>query len=107
MSKRNSNDPRDLTRVTPYTPKERIVDEDFDYDSYHLMAMAVGLVGILMTSRLLCCISLVLAVASLTVTKASTYDWKQTVMTIVFTPFSILATYVPLGRHESPSVSVE
>jgi hypothetical protein len=93
MSKRPTGDPRDPTRVTPYTPKEISQFED-EVDFYPLGAMMVSVMGVMTKSRLWCCVSLVLAVASLATMKRSTTDLKQVFMTIAFTLFALFSTYL-------------
>ena len=87
------NDPRDASRITPYKPKE-IAQFEEEVDYYPLGAMLASVMGVLSKSKLWCCVSLVLAVASLATLKRSTTDLKQVFMTIMFSLFALFSAYL-------------
>ena len=93
MVKPNGADPRDPSRVTPYKPKEISQYED-PVDYYPLAAMMTSVMGVMTKSKVWCCVSLVLAAASLATMKRSTTDLKQVFMTIMFTLFALFSAYL-------------
>jgi hypothetical protein len=100
MSSRS--DPRDASRITPYKPKEISQYED-EVDYYPLGAMLASIMGIMSKSKFGCCVSLVLAVASLATLKRSTTDLKQVFMTIMFSLFALFSAYLAVPEAVSNS----
>ena len=84
---------KDPTRAAPYKPKE-IAQFDDHVDYYPLGAMIASVGGVLSKSRMWCCLSLVLAVASLPTLKRSSTDIKQIFLTIMFAVFALFSTYL-------------
>jgi hypothetical protein len=89
----NRSDPRDESRVSPYKPKE-IGQYEEEVDFYPLGAMLTSVLGVFTKSKLWCCVSLVLAVASLATMKRSTTDLKQVFMTLMFSLFAQFSAYM-------------
>jgi hypothetical protein len=102
----NRSDPRDPSRVTPYKPKEIGQYED-EVDYYPLAAMLASVMGVFTKSKFWCCVSLVLAVASLATMKRSTTDIKQVFMTLMFSLFALFSAYLnpALMEHQQSSVA--
>jgi len=89
----SGKDRRDPTRITPYKPKEISQFED-EVDYYPLGAMLAAVAGVMMKSKLWCCVSLVLGVASIATIKKSSTDVKQIFLTMMFTLFAMFSAYV-------------
>lgn len=105
MSKRSSADPRDPCRVQAYKPKEVSQFQD-EVDYYPLGAMLASVMGVMSKSKLWCCISVVLAVASLATLKRSSTDIKQVFLTLMFALFALFSAYLnPAALTEAPAPS--
>ena len=102
----SKKDPRDSSRATPYKPKELSQFDDYT-DFYPLGAMLASVSGVLSKSKLMCCVSLVLAFASLATLKRSTTDIKQIVLTIMFALFALFSTYLQPSSLVSQSADQE
>ena len=89
----SKSDPRDPARVQAYKPKEISQFED-EVDYYPLGAMLASVMGVLSKSKFWCCVSVVLAVASLATMKRSSTDVKQIFMTLMFSIFALFSTYM-------------
>jgi hypothetical protein len=88
-----SKDPRDASRATAYKPKE-IGQYEEEVDYYPLGAMLASVMGVLSKSKFWCCLSIVLAVASMATMKRSTTDYKQVFMTLMFSLFALFSAYM-------------
>jgi hypothetical protein len=100
-------DPRDASRVTAYKPKEISQYED-EVDYYPLGAMLASIMGVMSKSKLGCCVSVVLAVASLATLKRSTTDMKQVFMTLMFSLFALFSAYMnPVALEASVSSAAD
>ena len=98
----NKADPRDETRAQAYKPKEiGQYEEEIDY--YPLGAMLASVMGVLSKSKFWCCVSVVLAVASLATMKRSTTDYKQVFMTLMFSLFALFSAYMNPEALQQPS----
>ncbi len=94
--KQTSVDRRDASRITPYKPKEVSQYED-EVDYYPLGAMLSAVAGVMMKSKIWCCVSLVLGVASIATIKKSSTDVKQIFLTMMFSIFAMFSAYINPG----------